>query len=103
LLFQYEHDFLRRVEKVGTENFPTPGLYGTVRMTVTIDSKGDVTKIFVNGVTGGPGLRDQGIRIIRLSEPFGSFPRDLRALTETVDIAHTFTFSREAPAVRKSE
>jgi protein TonB len=81
----YYKQMQKRVEEVGTLNFPQAGgrkLYGELVMTIPIFQDGSVyTKDGgprVEKSSGSPALDRAALAIVRRAAPFGKFPRNMR-------------------------
>lgn len=87
-----------KVERVGTLNYPAEararGIYASLRLTVGIKQNGEVESIEVNRSSGHKFLDQAAQRIVRLSAPFESFPKEIRADTDILYITRTWTFTR---------
>jgi len=96
---QYEESFRLKVEKIGTMNFPVEArkgkLYGSLRVTVNIRSDGSVESIDIDRSSGSKILDNAALRIIRLAEPYASFPDSFRKDIDILGIPRTWIFTRE--------
>ncbi|MEO8718134.1 MAG: TonB family protein [Burkholderiales bacterium] len=94
---QYEEDWRRKVERVGTVNYPAAArgkLYGNLRMTVTLRADGNVETVELDRPSGLKVLDDAAFRIVRMASPYAVFPSDIRRDYEQVVITRTWFFGR---------
>ncbi|WP_028104567.1 energy transducer TonB [Pseudoduganella violaceinigra] len=100
----YYKTFQRRVEDIGTLNFPQKNgkkLYGELVLNIPIFMDGSIYLkeggIRVEKSSGNPALDEAAINIVRRSAPFGRFPPNM--LSQDRDdlwvIITTFKFTRE--------
>jgi len=86
----------RKVERVGTLNFPSAArrakLSGTPVVEVTIDADGHLAKVILRSSSGHPEIDDAAIRILKLAAPFDRFPRELSAKHDQIRIAYEWEF-----------
>lgn len=94
---QYEENWRRRIERVGTVNYPTAArgrLYGDLRMTVTLSADGNVAAVELDRSSGQKVLDDAAFRIVRMASPYAAFPPDIRRDTDQIVITRTWFFGR---------
>lgn len=94
---QYEEDWRRKVERVGTVNYPAAArgkLYGNLRMTVTLRADGNVEAVELDRSSGLKVLDDAAFRIVRMASPYAAFPADIRRDTDLLVITRTWFFGR---------
>jgi protein TonB len=94
---QYEEDWRRKVERIGTVNYPAAArgkYYGNLRMTVTLRSDGNVESIELDRSSGVKVLDDAAFRIVRMASPYASFPPEIRRDTDMLVITRTWFFDR---------
>jgi len=86
----------RKVERVGTLNFPDVArrgqLSGTPVVEVTIDAKGRLANAVLRRSSGHPELDAAALRILRLAAPFDPFPRQLSAQHDELRISYEWQF-----------
>lgn len=86
----------RKVERVGTTNFPDAvrrqKLSGTPVLEVTIAADGKLDQALVRRSSGHPEIDEAAIRILRLAAPFDPFPRSLSAHHDALRIAYEWQF-----------
>jgi periplasmic protein TonB len=94
---QYEEDWRRKVERVGTVNYPSAArgkLYGNLRLTVTLRPDGNVEAIELDRSSGLKVLDDAAFRIVKMASPYAAFPADIRRDTDLLVITRTWFFGR---------
>ncbi len=86
----------RKVERVGTVNFPDAArrdkLSGTPVVEVTIGASGRLVQVLIRRSSGHPEIDDAALRILRLAAPFDAFPHDLSAEHDQIRIAYEWQF-----------
>ncbi len=92
----YLLEWRRRVEAVGNRYYPEAsvryGLYGSLRLLVTIRSDGSLADIRVLSSSGYAVLDEAAIKIVRMAAPYAPFPEELRATTDQLEIIRTWQF-----------
>jgi len=92
----YIDSWRRRVERVGTLNFPNQarrrGLSGNPVIEVALASDGQLADIKVRRSSGFPDLDQAALQILRLSAPFEPFSRDLAAHYDVLRFAYEWQF-----------
>jgi len=94
---QYEEDWRRKIERVGTVNYPPAArgkLYGNLRMTVTLRADGNVATVELDRSSGFKVLDDAAFRIVRMASPYAAFPPAIRRDTDQIVITRTWFFGR---------
>lgn len=94
---QYVEDWRLKVERVGTLNYPEAAkgkLYGSLVLSVSIQSDGSVQKIEINRSSGHKVLDDAARRIVQMASPYAAFPADIRRDTDIIEITRTWAFTR---------
>lgn len=93
---QYLDDWRRRIERIGNIHYPSAAkrdkLYGQLRLAVMIQPNGYVENIEILQSSGIRVLDDAAMRIVRLAEPFTSFPSELAAEVDKLEIIRTWQF-----------
>lgn len=94
----YLDNWRKKVEAVGNLNYPTEastqGIYGNLRLLVSLRADGSVANIRILSSSGHKVLDDAAIRIVHLAAPFAPFPADLRQEADILDIVRTWQFQR---------
>jgi protein TonB len=95
---RYVEDWVTKVERVGNVNYPEAarrqGLYGSLRLTVSIHADGRIEKVEVDRSSGSKILDTAAIRIVELAAPYARFPDDMREKADILSITRTWTFTR---------
>ncbi|MES2553873.1 MAG: TonB family protein [Pseudomonadota bacterium] len=95
----YVESWRQKVEKIGNLNYPEAakdkGLYGQLRMTVSIRSDGSIESVEIDRSSGHKVLDDAAERIVRMAAPYAPFPEDIRKDTDILGITRTWTFTKE--------
>lgn len=95
----YVESWRQKVEKIGNLNYPEAakdkGVYGQLRMTVSIKSDGSIESIEINRSSGHKVLDDAAEQIVRMAAPYAPFPEDIKKDTDILGITRTWTFTKE--------
>ncbi len=93
---EYLDRWRRRVERIGTMNFPRVAQTGKGAappiVEVTIDADGRLADAVIQRSSGRPAIDDAAIRILQLAAPFAPFSRALRARHDQIRIAYQWEF-----------
>ncbi|MCR6653240.1 MAG: energy transducer TonB [Cellvibrionaceae bacterium] len=93
---EYLNRWTQKVESMGNQNFPKAALenriFGSLRMSVIINSDGTVDKVEILKPSGHPILDQAALQIIRMSGPFDPFPAEIRRTADQLDIIRTWRF-----------
>jgi len=96
----YFDNWRRRVEDYGNRNYPTEardkGLYGSLRLLVSIYPDGSIKDVEVMQSSGYRVLDEAAERIVRLAAPFQPFPVEMRKTTDILEIIRTWKFENQA-------
>ena len=97
-LAAYLDAWKQKIERIGTLNYPEAarrqGIYGSLKLTVSIYANGKIEKIEVDRSSGSKILDTAAIRIVELAAPYAAFPEDMRAKTDILSITRKWTFTR---------
>jgi protein TonB len=95
---RYVEDWVTKVERVGNVNYPEAarrqGIYGSLKLTVSIYADGRIEKVEVDRSSGSKILDAAAEKIVRLGEPYPAFPEDMRKKADILSITRTWTFTR---------
>ncbi|WP_296755296.1 energy transducer TonB [Thiobacillus sp.] len=95
---RYVEDWVAKVERVGNLNYPEAarrqGIYGSLKLTVSIYANGEIEKVEIDRASGSKILDAAAIKIVELAEPYAAFPEDMRRKTDILSITRTWTFTR---------
>lgn len=93
---KYLDDWRRKIERIGNIHYPSEAkqnhLYGQLRLAVSILPNGYVDNIEVLHSSGVRVLDDAAMRIVRLAEPFDTFPSKLKKEVDKLEIIRTWQF-----------
>src|ERR1700723_4650329 len=92
----YLDSWRRKIERVGTMNFPNVArrekLSGTPVIEVTIGADGKLMQTIVRRSSGHAEIDEAAMRILKLAAPFDPFPSDLSAKHDQIRIAYEWQF-----------
>jgi protein TonB len=92
----YLDSWRRKIERVGTMNFPEVArrqkLAGTPVIEVTIGSDGKLLQTVVRRSSGHAEIDEAAMRILKLAAPYDPFPGDLSAKHDEIRIAYEWQF-----------
>jgi periplasmic protein TonB len=95
-LAEYLDGWRRRVERVGTANFPAQFLgnsaSGRPTLEVIIDRDGRLDNIVVRRSSGDKALDQAALKILRLASPFDPLPEKIRAKYDFLRFAYEWDF-----------
>lgn len=103
-LAEYLDDWRRRVERIGTANYPTALLgnlhAGRPTLEVIIAADGRLDDIVVRRSSGDKALDQAALRILRLAAPFAPLPDIIRADYDVLRFAYEWDFTPGSPDAR---
>jgi protein TonB len=92
----YLDSWRRKIERVGTMNFPDVArrekVSGTPVIEVTIGADGKLLQTLVRRSSGHVEIDEAAMRILKLAAPFDPFPGDLSAKHDQIRIAYEWQF-----------
>jgi len=92
----YLDSWRRKIERVGTINFPAAArrekLSGTPVIEVTIGADGRLAQSVIRRSSGHPEIDEAAMRILKLAAPYDPFPADLAARHDEIRIAYEWQF-----------
>lgn len=92
----YLNSWRRKIERIGNLNYPEvarrKGIYGSLRLLVSILPDGSLKEVKLLHSSGHKVLDDAAIRIVKLAAPFARFPDELRRTTDVLEIIRTWQF-----------
>lgn len=95
---RYVEDWVTKVERVGNVNYPEAarrqGIYGSLRLTVSIYANGHIESVEVDHSSGSKILDAAAIKIVQLAAPFAPFPDDMQKKADILSITRTWSFTR---------
>lgn len=94
----YVQNWVSKVTRVGNINYPNEarraGIYGTLRMLVSLRKDGTIKEVAILESSGSTVLDDAAIRIVRMAAPFAPFPAEMKEQTDELEIIRTWSFQR---------
>jgi protein TonB len=93
----YVEDWRQKIERIGNLNYPESArgkIYGSLRLTVSINSDGTVAGLDLERSSGQKILDAAAQQIVRLGAPYAKFPPDIRKETDILVITRTWHFAR---------
>jgi protein TonB len=90
-------DWRQKIERIGNLNYPEAAKgrwYGSLVLTVTILSDGQIKNVEINRSSGVPVLDQAAVRIVRMSAPYAAFPDNIKRDTDIVQITRKWMFTR---------
>ena len=94
----YVQNWVSKVTRVGNINYPTEarraGVYGTLRMLVSMQKDGTIKEVAILQSSGSTLLDDAAIRIVRMAAPFAPFPDEMRKDVDELEIIRTWSFQQ---------
>ena len=95
---RYVEDWVAKVERVGNVNYPEAarrqGIYGSLKLTVSIYADGRIEAVEVDRSSGSKILDAAAVRIVELAAPYAAFPDEMRKMADILSITRTWTFTR---------
>jgi len=93
----YVEDWRQKIERIGNLNYPEGArgrIYGSLRLTVSINSDGTLAAMDLERSSGYKILDAAAEQIVRLAAPYAKFPPDIRKETDILVITRTWHFAR---------
>lgn len=93
----YVEDWRQKIERIGNLNYPESArgrIYGSLRLTVSINSDGTLAAMDLESSSGYKILDAAAEQIVRLAAPYAKFPPDIRKETDILVITRTWHFAR---------
>ncbi|MCU0760434.1 MAG: TonB family protein [Steroidobacteraceae bacterium] len=102
LLAPYLDGWRRKVERLGTLNYPTVAREQATRsrwpvLEVEIAADGRLKSARVRRSSGDPRLDDAALQILKLASPFDPFPTDMARVFPELGFAYEWRFERGGP------
>ena len=95
----YLNSWKRRVERIGTLNFPSglkiDGLTGSPTLQVAITPDGRLSEVLVLRSSGYTALDQAAMMVLNRASPFAAFPADIRERYDLLRFAYKFEFRGE--------
>jgi len=97
LLAPYLDAWRRKVERIGTLNFPavarTTAATSSPLVAVAISADGQITSAVIRRSSGDPALDQAALATLKLASPFDPFPADLAARYHVLHFAYEWQFT----------
>jgi protein TonB len=93
----YVEDWRQKIERFGNLNYPETArgkIYGSLRLTVSINSDGSLAALDLERSSGYKILDAAAQQIVRLAAPYARFPPEIRRETDILVITRTWYFTR---------
>ncbi len=93
---QYVEDWRQKIERIGNLNYPESArgkLYGSLVISVVINSDGELQSVVIDRPSGHKVLDDAARRIVQLAAPYSPFPPAIKRDTDIIEITRTWTFT----------
>ena len=95
----YFEAWKQKVEQIGAMNYPKEvselGMFGSLRLTVVIDSEGMIKKLDINKSSGYKELDEAAINIVKLGEPYARFPSKILKEVDLISISRKWKFTEQ--------
>ncbi len=95
---RYVEDWVTKVERIGNLNYPEAarrqGIYGSLKLTVSIYADGRIEAIEIDRSSGSKVLDAAAKKIVEAGERYAPFPDDMRKKADILSITRTWTFTR---------
>ncbi|MFT5111566.1 MAG: protein TonB [Parasphingorhabdus sp.] len=100
----YMESWRGRVEQVGNLNYPEAAknqqLNGSLVLSVTILSDGNIKHVSVVRSSGQKILDDAAVRIVTMAAPYDAFPDSIRKEADTIHITRTWQFLHNSALIQ---
>ena len=94
---QYVEDWRLKIERIGTLNYPDSArgrIYGSLRLSVSINADGTLNKLEVERSSGQPVLDQAAEKIVKMGAPYARFPDSIKRDTDILVITRTWNFAQ---------
>ena len=89
----------QKVEQIGAMNYPTAaselGMFGSLRLTVSLNSDGTIKNLFINKSSGHKELDQAALNIVKLGEPYARFPAEMLKNVDIINITRRWKFTEK--------
>jgi len=93
----YFEAWRQKVEKIGSMNYPKEaselGMFGTLRLTVSLNSDGMIEDLFINKSSGFKELDEAALNIVKLGAPYAKFPTEIQKSVDIINITRKWKFT----------
>lgn len=95
----YFEAWRQKVEKIGAMNYPKEasklGMFGSLRLTVSLNSDGIIENLFINKSSGYKELDEAAMNIVRLGAPYAKFPAEIQKKIDIINITRKWKFTKK--------
>jgi len=94
---QYVEDWRLKIERIGNLNYPDAArgrVYGSLRMSVSINADGTLNRLELERSSGQPVLDQAAEKIVKMGAPYARFPDNIRRDTDILVITRTWHFAQ---------
>jgi len=95
----YFDAWMQKVEQIGAMNYPKEaselGMFGSLRLTVSLNSDGKIEKLFINKSSGHQELDQAALNIVKLGEPYARFPAEILKNVDIINITRRWKFTEK--------
>ena len=95
----YFEAWRQKVENIGAMNYPKEaselGMFGTLRLTVSLNSDGTIEKLFINKSSGHQELDQAALNIVKLGEPYARFPAEILKNVDIINITRRWKYTEK--------
>jgi TonB family protein len=95
----YFDAWMQKVEQIGAMNYPKEaselGMFGSLRLTVSLNSDGKIVKLFINKSSGHQELDQAALNIVKLGEPYARFPAEILKNVDIINITRRWKFTKK--------
>ena len=89
----------QKVEQIGAMNYPKEaselGMFGSLRLTVSLNSDGTIENLFINKSSGHQELDQAALNIVKLGEPYARFPTEILKNVDIINITRRWKFTKK--------
>jgi protein TonB len=92
----YFEAWRQKVERIGALNYPEAaksGIFGALRLTVSLTQAGNIENIVINKSSGYSELDKAAISIVRMGAPYAKFSNRMRNEVDIIRITRTWKFT----------
>ena len=92
----YFEAWRQKVERIGALNYPESaksGIFGSLRLTVSLTQAGTIKNIIINKSSGYSDLDKAAISIVRMGAPYAKFSEKMRNEVDIIRITRTWKFT----------
>ena len=92
----YFEAWRQKVERIGALNYPEAaksGVFGALRLTVSLSQTGNIEDIIINKSSGNPALDKAAISIVKMGAPYAKFSDRMRNEVDIIRITRTWKFT----------